>query len=164
MNLIMIRPKTETEDLLLSLTENCQTLSEQTHKKPEETMDYRLTKLRKTFHFSPPSQIEADWMVGLTSLEVYTSIFNITARNNKLEQYRDTSNKFGFLKLKDELREILNIPHISSEHLQDEMIGPRIIDKFIKLSNEKKDSDGYMIFLLGYSKSQFRDFEFRWRR
>ena len=66
--------------------------------------------------------------------------------------------KFGFLELKDELEEILNIPHITIEHLDDEILGLLIIDEFIKLSNEKKNSDGYMILLFGYSASSFRDF------
>ena len=98
-------------------------------------------------------------MIGLTDLEVYNSFFDITEENNKFELYRDSSNKFGFLELKDELEEILNIPHISQEHLQDDVIGPRIIDEFSKLSHKKKKSDGYMILLLGYSRSLFRDFE-----
>ena len=98
-------------------------------------------------------------MIGLTDLEVYNSIFNITEENNKFELYRDSSNKFRFKELKDELEEILNIPHISQDHLQDEILGPRNIDEFLKLSLEKKNSDGYMIILLGYSRSPFRDFE-----
>ena len=118
-----------------------------------------MTKPKETFHFKPPISIEGEWMIGLTDLEVYNSIFNITEENNKFELYRDTSNKFGFLELKDELEEILNISNITKEHLDDEIIGPRIIDEYIKLSNEKKNTDGYMIFLLGYSKSTFRDFE-----
>ena len=61
--------------------------------------------------------------------------------------------------MKDELEEILNISHITDEHLDDEVLGPRIIDEFIKLSSEKKNSDGYMILLLGYARSLFRDFE-----
>ena len=97
--------------------------------------------------------------IGLINLEVYSSIFNITEENNKFELYRDMSAKFGFLELKDELEDILNIPHITNEHLNDEIIGPLIIDEFIKLSNEKKNSDGYRILLLGYSASSFRDFE-----
>ena len=98
-------------------------------------------------------------MIGLINLEVYNSIFNITEENNKFELYRDTSANFGFLELKDELEDILNIPHITNEHLDDEILGPRIIDEFIKLSNEKKYSYGYMIFLFGYSELSFRDFE-----
>ena len=98
-------------------------------------------------------------MIGLTDLKVYNSILNITEENNKFELCRDGSNKFGFLELKDELEEILNISHISQKHLDDEIIGPRIIDEFLKLSHEKEYSDGYSIFLLGYVKSPFRDFE-----
>ena len=159
MNLNMITPKNKTEDLLLSITKNCETLIEQIHKKPEEVLEFKMTKSREMFHFTPPMEIKEDWMLGLTDLEVYNSIFNITEENNKFELYRDTSDKFGFLELKDELEEILNISHITSEHLDDEVLGPRIIDEFIKLSNEKKNTDGYMILLLGYSRSLFRDFE-----
>ena len=118
-----------------------------------------MTEPRETFHFIPPIQTKEDWMIGLVDLEVYNSIFNITEENNKFELYRDSSNKFGFLELKDELEEILNISHISQEHLQDEITGPLIIDDFLELSNEKENSDGYMILLLCYSKSPFRDFE-----
>ena len=159
MNLIMIQPKNETEDLLLSITKNCETLIKQTHRKTEETLEFKMSKRRKTFHFKSPIQIQADWMLGLKNLEVYNSIFIITEENNKFELYRDTSAKFGFLELKDELEDIVNIPHITNEHLDDEIIGPRIFDEYIKLSNEKKNSDGYMILLLGYSASSIRDFE-----
>ena len=159
MKLNMIRPKNQTEDLLLSITKNCQTLIKQTHRKAEETLEVKMIKPREIFHFKPPIQIQRDWMIGLTNLEVYNSIFNITEENNKFELYRDLTAKFGFLELKDELEEIPNIPHITIEHLDDEILGPRIIDEFIKLSNEKKNSDGYMILLFGYSASSFRDFE-----
>ena len=155
----MIQPKNQTEDLFLSITKNCETLIKQTHRKAEETSEFKMIKPRETFHFKPPIQIQRDWMTGLTNLELYNSIFNITEENNKFEIYRDMSTKFGFLELKDELEDILEISHITNEHLDDEIIGPRISDEFIKLSNEKKNSDGYMILLLGYSASSFRDFE-----
>ena len=155
----MIRPKNQTEGLLLSITKNCETLIEQTHRKPEETLEFKMTNPEETFHFKPPISIEGSWMIGLTSLQVYNSNFNITEENNKFAINRDSSNKFGFLELKDELEEILNISHIPQEHLEDEIIGPRIIDEFIKLSNEKKNSDGYMLLILGYARSHFRDFE-----
>ena len=155
----MIIPKNKTEDLLLSISKNCETLIEQIHRKPEEVLEFNMTKSREIFHFTPPMGIKEDWMLGLTDLEVYNSIFNITEENNKFELYRDTSDKFGLLELKDEHEEILDISHITSEHLDDEVLGPRIIDEFIKLSNEKKNTDGYMILLLGYSRSLFRYFE-----
>ena len=52
----MIRPKNETEDLLLSITKHFETLIEQTHKKAEETLDYKFIKSRETFLFNPPIQ------------------------------------------------------------------------------------------------------------
>ena len=159
MNLNMIRPKNEREDLLLSITKNCETLIEQTHRKAEETLEFKMNKSRETFHFSQPIQIQGDWMIGLTDLEVYNSIFNITEENIKFEIYRDTPTKFQFLDLKDELEEIPNIPHITREHLLDDETASRIIDEYHKLSHEKKNSDGYTRLLLIYSRSQFRDFE-----
>ena len=54
MNLNMIRPKTEPEDLLLSITKNCQTLVQQIHRKPEESLEFKMLKPRETFHFNPP--------------------------------------------------------------------------------------------------------------
>ena len=67
-------------------------------------------------------------MFVLTDLEVYNSFFKIKREKTKFELYRYTSTKFGVFEIKDELEEILNIPHITNEHLQDDEIGPRIID------------------------------------
>ena len=159
MNLNMVKPKNETEDLLLSITKNCETLIEQTHRKPEETLEFKMIKPKQTFHFKPPIQVKGDWMLGLVNLEVYNSIFNITEKNNKFELYRDMSAKFGFSELKDELEEILNISHITDKHLDDEVLGRRIIDEYIKLSRERMNTDGYMLLLLDYGRSLFRDFE-----
>ena len=36
----MVRPKNEIEGLLLSISENCETLIKQTHRKPEETLEF----------------------------------------------------------------------------------------------------------------------------
>ena len=99
-------------------------------------------KPRETFHFKPPIQVEGDWMIGLVDLEVYNSIFNTTEENNNFEIYRDTSAKFGFLESKDELEEILNISHLTDKHLDDEVLGQRNIDEYIKLSRERMNTDG----------------------
>ena len=145
MNLNMITPKNKTEDLLLSIPKNCETLIEQTHRKLEETLEFKMTRPRELFHFTPPMEIKEDWMLGLVDLEIFNSIFNITETNKKFEIYRDTSAKFGFFELKDELEEILNISHITKEHLDDEVLGQRIIDEYIKLSREGMNTDGYML-------------------
>ena len=70
-------------------------------KNAEETLEFKMNKSRETFHFSQRIQIQGNWMIGLTDLEVYNSIFNITEENNKFEIYRDTPTKFQFLDLKD---------------------------------------------------------------
>ena len=85
----MIIPKIEREDLLYSTTKNCQTLNKQTHGKAEETLEFKLTKSRETFHFNLPISFEGSWMIGLKNLEVYNSIFNKDTTNKKLEFYTD---------------------------------------------------------------------------
>ena len=61
----MIRPKNETEELLLSITKNCETLFQQTHRKPEQILEFKIIKPRETFHFNPPVQVKEHWMNGL---------------------------------------------------------------------------------------------------
>ena len=46
MNLNIIRPKNETENLLLSITKNCETLIQHTHRKSEETLEFKMNKSR----------------------------------------------------------------------------------------------------------------------
>ena len=95
MNLRIIRPKNESEDLLLSITKNCETLIEQTHRKAEETLEYKVTKPREIFHFKPPIQIKGDWMIGLTNLEVYNPIFVIREQNTKFKLYKFPDERSG---------------------------------------------------------------------
>ena len=159
MNLNMIQPKNETENLLLSITKNCEKLVEQTHRKPEETLEFKMLKSRETYHFKPPIQTKGDWMLRLIELEVYNSIFNITKENNKFELYTDTFDEFSFEELKDDVGEILNIPEITDSHLEDETLSPLIIDTYQKLRSDKSSHDGYIILLMGYARSLFRDFE-----
>ena len=155
----MITPKNETKSLLLSITKNCETLVKQTHRKPEETLEFKMLKSREIFHFSPPNQTKGDWMLGLIDLEVYKSIFNITKENNKFELYTDTFDEFSFEQLKDEVGEILNIPEITDDHLEDDILAPRIAETYRKIRSDKSSHDDYIILLMGYARSLFRDFE-----
>ena len=155
----MIQPKNETEGLLLSITKNCERLVEQTHRKPEETLEFKMLKSRETFHFNPPINTKGDWMLGLIDLEVYNSIFNITEENNKFELYTDAFDEFAFEELKDEVEEILNIPTITDDHLEDETLAPRIAETYWKLGSDKSSTDGYIILLMGFARSSLRDFE-----
>ena len=56
----MIQPENETEDLLLSITKNCETLIQQTHTEPQETLEFKMIKPREIFHFTPPVQTKED--------------------------------------------------------------------------------------------------------
>ena len=150
MNLNMIQPKNETEDLLLSITKNCEKLVEQTHKKSEETLEFKMFKSREIFHFNPPIRTEGDWMLVLIDLEAYNSFFNITKENNKFELYIDTFDEYSFAELKDEVEEILNIPEITDDHLEDHILAPRIAETYWKLRLDKTSHDGYIILLMGY--------------
>ena len=58
MNLNLIRVKNQTEDLLLSITKNCETHIEQTHRKAEETLEFKMNKPGETFRFNPPISVE----------------------------------------------------------------------------------------------------------
>ena len=118
-----------------------------------------MLKPRETFHFNPPIDTKGDWMLGLINLEVYNSIFNTTKENNKFELYVDTFDEFSFEELKDELEEILNILNNTDSHLEDETLAPRIIETYWKLRSDKSSHDGYIILLMGYVRSPFRDFE-----
>ena len=133
MNLKMIRPKNVTEDLSLSKTKNCETLIEQTHSKAEETLEFKLNKPREMFRFKPPNQIKGDWMIGLTDLEVYISIFNITKENNKFDFYKFPDKKMGsvsYEKVRDEIERDLDNSDNTATDLQDNIIGP-IVNKNI---------------------------------
>ena len=162
MNLNMIQPKNETEDLLLSITKNCQTLIEQTHRKAEETLEFKMIKPREIFHFKPPIQIQGDWMIGLINLEVYNSIFNITEENNKLQIYKFPDDKIGgvtYEKVRDEIEKDLDISDITDEDLQDDIIGPIIIEEYKKQVTKRMNDEQYMNILEIYTRSVFQDFE-----
>ena len=121
MNLNMIRPKTQTGDLLLPITKNCETLVEQTHTKPQETLEIKMIKPRGTFHFKPQISIEGSWMIRLTDLEVYNSIFNIT-EENKFKLHKFPDEKAGgvtYEKVRDEIEKDLDIENITAADLQD---------------------------------------------
>ena len=162
MNLNMIRPKNQTEDLLLSITKKCETLIEQTHRKAEETLEFKMNKSRETFHFKPPIQIKGDWMIGLTDLEVYNSIFNITEENNKFELYKFPDEKAGgvtYEKVRDEIEKDLDIEDITAEDLQDDIIGPIIIEEYKEQVTKRMNDKQYMNILAIYTRSVFQDFE-----
>ena len=162
MNLNMIQPKNETEDLLLSITKNCETLIEQTHRRAEETLEFKMTKSKETFHFKPSISIEDEWMMVLTDLEKYNSIFNITEENNKFELYKFPDEKVGgisYIKVRDEIEKDWDIEDITAADLQDDIIAPIIIEEYKEQVAKRMNDDGYMNILARCTRSIFQDFE-----
>ena len=137
MNLNIIKPKNKTQELLLSITRKCETLIEQYDRKTE-TLEFKTTKAKEIFHFKPPFRIQGDWMIGLTSLEVYKSVFNITEGNNKFELYAGPLyTELSYTTLKDKVAEVLGLSDLSPEDFEKIENERDIIEIYRKLSIEK---------------------------
>ena len=44
-----------------------------------------MPKQKQSFSFDVPLELPEKWMMGVTSLEVYNTVYDITEKNNKLE-------------------------------------------------------------------------------
>ena len=55
---------------------------ENTLSKPQETLEFKMTK-QKIFSFDVPVELPEHWMTGVTNLEVYNTVYNITEKNKK---------------------------------------------------------------------------------
>ena len=89
----------------MSIAISNQDFVENTHSKPQETLEYKLNKQKESFSFDIPLELPEKWMMGVTRLEVYNTVYNITEKNNKLK-----------VLLKDEQLESLNVDTQSIEN------------------------------------------------
>ena len=107
-----------------------------------------MKKSRETFHFKPPIPSEASWMTGLTDLEVKNSIFDITQQNNKLQLCKFPDEKAGgvlYEKVRDEIERDMDVPDITPTDLQDDIIGPIIIEEYREQVTKRMKGDKYML-------------------
>ena len=86
------------ESPLLSIAKSNQEIVENTLSKPQETLEFKMNKQKESFSFDIPLDLPEQWMMGVTSLEVYNTVYNITEKNNKLK-----------ILLKDEQLKSLNV-------------------------------------------------------
>ena len=104
------------ESLLLSIAKSNLDIVENTLSKPQETLEYKMTKQKETFSFDIPLDLPEQWMMGVTSLEVYNPVYNITEKNNKLKHFTTEQNlkeyKFEFIPKIKNLYETSNIEEI----------------------------------------------------
>ena len=117
------------------------------------------SKSRETFSFNPQTSIEGYCIIGLLSLSVYNSFFNITEEKKKNKLHTNIYNECTFVELKEELKQIFNIEDITPEQLQDVKIGPLFTKFHKKLKSEKSGLDDYFILLTNYARSHFWGFE-----
>ena len=73
------------ESLLLSIAKSNLDIVENTSSKPQETLEFKLKKQKESFSFDIPLELPEKWMMGVTSLEVYNTVYNITEKNTKLK-------------------------------------------------------------------------------
>ena len=120
-----------------------------------------MIKPRETFLFNPPIQIKEDWMLGLTSLELYNSIFNITEGKDKFKLYKVSDEKSGgvsYGKIRDEVEKHLDILDFTATTLEDDLICP-IIREYREQLTKRMKKVGYMKILAIFIRSLFQDFE-----
>ena len=99
-------------------------------------------------------------MASLISFEVNNSIVDVTEEKNKFENYTHPSDEeFPYAQLKYNEAEIFGLSDISSEDLQQEILGPDVFQTYRKLAIEKSQTGGFYIIIIGYAQSPFRDFE-----
>ena len=73
------------ESLLLSIAKSNQEIVENTHSKPQETLKFKMNKQKESFAFDIPLDLPEQWMMGVTSLEVYNTVYNITGKKTKFK-------------------------------------------------------------------------------
>ena len=133
-------------------------LIEQTHKKAEEIFEFKMKKSSETILFNPPILIERSWMIRLTDLDVYNSLFNIPEENIKFEFHKFPDSKNGgisFEKVRDEIERELDISDIAATDLQDDIIGPIVIEEYKEQVTKRMEDGGYMNHSAGYTRSVF---------
>ena len=81
---------------MLNIAKSNQEIVENTHSKPKETLEFEMIKQKESFSFDVPLELNEKWIMGVTSLVVYNTVYNITS----------TSNKLQILLTKEQLREL----------------------------------------------------------
>ena len=74
------------DELLLSIKKHIDTLIEQTIKRAQKSLEYKINEQRQLFSFIAPKYLveEEKWLLAVRSLEVTNSVFNITSTNKSL--------------------------------------------------------------------------------
>ena len=110
------------ESLLLNIAKSNQEIIGNTHSKPQETLEFKMTEEKESFSFDVPLELNEQWMIGVTSLEVYNTVYNITNSNNKRkmllidEQLTEHEVDFELVRNIKSLYEFYNLEHHDTYH------------------------------------------------
>ena len=71
-------------ELLLLIEKHTDTLIQQTRTKPQETLEFKMSKQMQTYLFNPAINLleEGKLLIAVSSFECTNSVFNITNENN----------------------------------------------------------------------------------
>ena len=71
------------QDLLLPITKNCETVTNQTITKAQETLEYKKKKQMQTFSFNPSKKLveEGKCLLAVSSFECTNSVYDKTDEN-----------------------------------------------------------------------------------
>ena len=100
-----------------------------------------MVKPGETYHLNPPIQVEDDWMIELTSLEVYNFSFNVSKHSNKFKLYKYPDTKsvsVSYEKIRDEIEKDLDISEFKTINLKDDIIGPNIVKEYREQVTKKE--------------------------
>ena len=70
---------------MLSIAKSNLDIVEITLSKPQEILEFKMNKQKESFSFDIPLELPEKWTMGVTSLEVYNTVYNITQKNTKLK-------------------------------------------------------------------------------
>ena len=71
-------------ELLLLIKKHTDTLIEQTKTRPQETLEFKMTRSKHKFSFNTPLNLveEGKWLMAVSLFDCTNSVFNITNENN----------------------------------------------------------------------------------
>ena len=87
MDLSQLSPADEIETLTLEIVKLMQKVEENTHTKAQEPLEFKLTKPKQNFNFDKQLIIPKKWLMGVTILQVYNTVYKMTERNKIFAQF-----------------------------------------------------------------------------
>ena len=127
------------ESLLLNIAKSNLDIVENTLSKPQETLEFKMNKQKESFSFEIPLELPEKWMMGVTSLEVYNTVYSITEKNNKFKFFlKDEQLK----SLNVDTQLVMNVEYLYKAFDNIEKTNNFIVDSFFKNKKLiKKDFD-----------------------